>query len=327
MVSNRPSAPTATAVSSGCTRTRCWSRRGRAVGVELALLDLQQGRVHVVHPGVREQLRAPAGQQRDLVGDADARTGRSRRPTPRSPRRAQARRPARSGSVFMAAATLATSTASAAARAAAAAVRSTAEAKPQVPSTTTRTARPRSSLSNWVSRLPSDRPICWPADPLGAEVGVPGAEVGRPLQRRVGQLAQRVGGEFRVDPTGSGWVFHKRNLSQARRRGAARYARHDQACVPSQDAEVSPRDEPIRTGHRRQPGHRPGDRPRLAAGGRRRDRHLQVRRAGAGLTVAACDVRDAAAGRRRVQGGRGGARARSRCWWPTPGSPGTSCSR
>ena len=37
-------------------------------------------------------------------------------------------------------------------------------------------------------------------DPLGAEVGVLGAQLGRALQRGVGQLAQRVGGELGVDP-------------------------------------------------------------------------------------------------------------------------------
>ena len=66
------------------------------------------------------------------------------------------------GSVFMAADTLATSTACRAASAAASAVRSTAEAKPQVPSTITRTARPVSSASNRVCRFPSDSAICCP---------------------------------------------------------------------------------------------------------------------------------------------------------------------
>ncbi len=66
------------------------------------------------------------------------------------------------GSVFMAAATLATSTACRAASAAASAVMSTAEAKPQVPSTMTRTARPLSSASNRVCGVPSDSPIRWP---------------------------------------------------------------------------------------------------------------------------------------------------------------------
>src|SRR5215831_10550932 len=65
-------------------------------------------------------------------------------------------------SVLIAAATLATSTASSAARSAAAWVKSTAEANPQVPSSTTRTASPRSSPSNRVTRLPSDRSICCP---------------------------------------------------------------------------------------------------------------------------------------------------------------------
>src|SRR6266516_2865183 len=62
-------------------------------------------------------------------------------------------------SVLIAAATFATSTASSAARNAAAWVRSTVDANPQVPSSTTRTASPMSSPSNRVTRLPSDRPI------------------------------------------------------------------------------------------------------------------------------------------------------------------------
>ena len=46
-------------------------RRGGAVAVELALLDLMERDVDMVHPRVREQPRAPLAQQRDLVGDAD----------------------------------------------------------------------------------------------------------------------------------------------------------------------------------------------------------------------------------------------------------------
>jgi hypothetical protein len=64
------------------------------------------------------------------------------------------------GSVFIAAATLATSTASRADWAAVSASRSTAEANPQVPSTTTRTARPVSSASTAPCRFPSDRATC-----------------------------------------------------------------------------------------------------------------------------------------------------------------------
>ena len=43
---------------------------GGAVGVELALPDLQQVRVHVVHAVPGQQLLAPVGQQRRLVGRA-----------------------------------------------------------------------------------------------------------------------------------------------------------------------------------------------------------------------------------------------------------------
>ena len=59
-------------------------------------------------------------------------------------------------SVFMAAATLATSIACPAAFAAASGVRSTAEANPQVPSTMTRTASPLSSPSDRLCSLPSE---------------------------------------------------------------------------------------------------------------------------------------------------------------------------
>ena len=43
-----------------------------------------------------------------------------------------------------------------------------------------------------------------------------------------------------------------------------------------------------------------------------------------GLFGVRCDVTDADVGRRRLHRGRGSSRARSRCWSPTPASPGTS---
>ena len=113
------------------------------------------------------------------------------------------------GSVFMAAATLATSTACRAACAAASAVRSTAEAKPQVPSTMTRTARPVSSASNSVSRVAVGQADLLTPDALGAEVGVLRAEALGLRKRRVGQVPQREGGELRVDPTDD----HSRRVS------------------------------------------------------------------------------------------------------------------
>ena len=44
------------------------------------------------------------------------------------------------------------------------------------------------------------QPDALPADPLGAEVGVLRAEIGRPLKRGVGECAQRQGGELGIDP-------------------------------------------------------------------------------------------------------------------------------
>ena len=90
--------------------------------------------------------------------------------------------------------------ASSAARTAAWVVRSTAAAKPQVPFSTTRTARPSSSASISVSRCPSDSPISWPRMRSAAEIGVLRAELPGALQRGRGQLAQRQAGELRIDP-------------------------------------------------------------------------------------------------------------------------------
>ena len=97
------------------------------------------------------------------------------------------------GSVFIAAATLATSTACRAACAAASAVRSTAEAKPHVPSTITRTASPVSSASNSVCGFAVGQADLLAPDPFGAEVGVLGAEALGLRERRVRQLPQRQG--------------------------------------------------------------------------------------------------------------------------------------
>ena len=71
--------------------------------------------------------------------------------------------------------------------AAASGVRSTAAANPQVPSTTTRTARPRSSASKGLQIAVGQADLLAP-DPFGPEVGVLCAEVGGPLQRGIGEL-------------------------------------------------------------------------------------------------------------------------------------------
>ena len=47
--------------------------------------------------------------------------------------------------------------------------------------------------------MPVGQPDLLAPDAFGPEVGVLRAELGRPLQRRRGQLAQRVAGELRID--------------------------------------------------------------------------------------------------------------------------------
>ena len=103
-------------------------------------------------------------------------------------------------SVFIAAATRATSTAVPAAAAAASGVRSTAEANPQVPSTTTRTASPLSSASDRALQLAVGEPDELPANPLDAEVGVLRAKLPRLAERGVGERRERQARELRVDP-------------------------------------------------------------------------------------------------------------------------------
>ena len=90
-------------------------------------------------------------------------------------------------------------TACSATRTAASAVSSTPAAKPQVPSWTTRTAKPRSSSSFALSSRPSRRREDSDADPLQPEVGVRRAEVAGTRERRVGEFMTGEGEEARVD--------------------------------------------------------------------------------------------------------------------------------
>ncbi len=81
--------------------------------------------------------------------------------------------------------------------------------------------------------------------------------------------------------------------------------------------------EPLRPRHRRQPGDRPGHRPRLSAAG---DTVAVTYRSGEppdGLFGGALRRHRAPTRRRGVRARSRPSRARSRCWWPTPASPAT----
>ena len=173
MVSNRPLAVDRRPRSrSGCIRTRCWVRGAGQVGVELVLLDREQRRVDVVDAVAGQQPGAPVGEQRDLLGVADVERvdlvrrdpadlavrrlggqldplGVDRGAPPGRPR-PPARRPGppvrRSGR--------------------------SRRRSPRCPSTTTRTARPRSSASLSVSRFAVRQADLLAPDALDAEVGV-----------------------------------------------------------------------------------------------------------------------------------------------------------
>ena len=102
-------------------------------------------------------------------------------------------------SVFIAAATVATSIASSAARTAASVVRSTVAANPQVPLRHDPDGQAQLVGVQQGLQVPVGQADVLAADPLGAEVGVLGAQLAGPLQGSRGQLAQRVPGELRID--------------------------------------------------------------------------------------------------------------------------------
>ena len=223
------------------------------------------------------------------------------------------------GSVFMAAATLATSTACRAACAAASVVRSTADAKPQVPSTMTRTARPVSSASNSVCGVPSDSPICWPRSRSARKsacwapraLACASAASARSRSGRAVNSGSICGSRSFTTPMSQ--LTHLRPTAPAA--AVPRPAAPPGPCrgvprtrvrtVPAHGRRAAcgtlsePRREVTmgrsRAGDRREPGYRAGY--RAAARGRRRQRHghlaLRVTRS-TGLTVVRCDVRDAA---------------------------------
>ena len=203
--SNSPlDSSTATAVSCGCSRTRCWVVTvPGGVRVELVLVHGEQRGVHVVDPVGRQQPRAPLGEQRGLllvghgeridlvrrdpgplgvhrlVGQLHPLVGPGRLDHLRGQLRHRHRlrgdlRGGVHGQVHPG-------------------------GEPQVPPCTTRTAYPRSVVSDDPAGLASRSRQDGAAHPLEAEVRVLGPQRARPGERGVGEGPQRQRREGFVD--------------------------------------------------------------------------------------------------------------------------------
>ena len=181
------------------------------------------------------------------------------------------------------------------------------------------------------SRAPaSDSPICWPRMRSTRTSACSAPSVGRALQGRGGQLPQRVGGELRVDPlrcrcAGCTVIHGRPTYPDPGRPGLARYARHDRTAVARElrrSGTQWARSVLVTGGNR---GIGLAIARRLAAGG---DAVAVTSRSGDArrrADRAPCDVTRRRGGRCGVHRGRGARTGRSRCWWPTPASPATSC--
>ena len=160
-------------------------------------------------PSDGEQALRPVGEQGDLVAGRARRTGRERRRRPRRRRRGPARRPARPAPARPGPACGPPGRPARRSAAARSGVRSPWEAKPQTPSTSTRTASPTTvSSATPVTAAVAQRDRLGD-DAFDADVGVLGAAFSGPVERGVGEGGERQRAELRVDPVEHGFNLER----------------------------------------------------------------------------------------------------------------------